>query len=177
MDLPTIPIRALPLLLAACAATPSVKPPSALEPGRGERLAMTVTAHGVQIYECRNSAGTVPQWTFVAPEADLFDAEGRRIGRHGAGPFWQADDGSRVVGQVKAQADAPAAGAIPWLLLATQSTGAPGLFSRVTSIQRIHTTGGLAPSAGCIPERVGTPARIPYTADYRLFVTHQETLK
>jgi hypothetical protein len=105
------------------------------------------------------------------PQADLFDAQGRLIGRHGTSPFWQAQDGSRVVGQVKARADAPVAGAIPWLLLSTQSTGTPGAFSRVASIQRIHTAGGLAPAAGCTPEHVGAAARIPYTADYRLFAT------
>jgi hypothetical protein len=34
-----------------------------------------------------------------APDADLFDEGGRRIGRHFAGPTWEAsDDGSKVIG-------------------------------------------------------------------------------
>jgi hypothetical protein len=32
----------------------------------------------------------------VAPEADLFDARGNRIGRHYAGPHWRSTDGSKI---------------------------------------------------------------------------------
>lgn len=161
------------LAVVGCGSTPARPVPDALRPAANEAVLMTISASGVQIYECRVAADAtkIPAWVFVAPEADLFDAEGRRIGRHGAGPVWQAQDGSRIVGQVRARADAPTAGAIPWLLLTTQSTGTPGAFSRVTSIQRIHTVGGLAPTLGCTPERASTPARIPYTADYRFFAT------
>jgi len=61
---------------------------------------MIVAARGVQIYECRvrKDAGAGYEWAFVAPEAELFDAKGNAIGRHGAGPTWQATDGSRIVG-------------------------------------------------------------------------------
>ena len=71
-----------------------------------------LVARGVQIYQCRAApaAASGPmQWVFVAPQADLFDADGRRVGRHFDGPRWQADDGSRIVGSVKARADAPRA--------------------------------------------------------------------
>jgi hypothetical protein len=47
------------------------------------------------------------KWTLKAPEADLFDANGRAIGRHYAGPTWELMDGSEVVGKFKARADAP----------------------------------------------------------------------
>src|SRR6202008_2724050 len=102
-------------IAAAGCATPAttVSVPEALKPGANESLAMVVAAKGVQIYECR--AG---QWAFVAPEAELFDASGRKIGRHYAGPQWESADGSRIAGTVKARADAPVPGAIPWLLLA-----------------------------------------------------------
>ena len=69
--------RLLPLLLAACAATPPAQPPApdALRPGPGETHALTVAAAGVQIYECRvGQNGGAPQWAFVAPDARLFDA-------------------------------------------------------------------------------------------------------
>lgn len=83
----------------------------------------------------------------------MLGADKARAGTHGAGPFWQALDGSKVNGSVKARADAPAgtgsAGAIPWLLLATESTGGRGKLAPVTHIQRINTAGGLAPSNGC----------------------------
>ena len=69
-------------------------------------------------------------------------------------------------------ADAPSAGAIPWLLLATQGSGPRGTFSGVTSIQRVRTVGGVAPAGGCHAGTTGTVTRIPYTADYRLFRTN-----
>ena len=152
----------------------SLDVPGPLRAAEHESLVGTVAARGVQIYQCRASA-TGAEWAFVAPDADLFDAEGRAVGRHGAGPFWEAADGSRVVGTVKARADAPAAGAVPWLLLSTRTTGPQGRFSRVTSIQRINTAGGLPPAAPCTPDTLGATARIDYTADYRLFAS--ENLK
>jgi hypothetical protein len=159
---------ALAVALAGCASHP-VAVPSALEPAAGESLAMVVPARGVQIYECRVTKDGKAEWAFVAPEAQLFDTRGNALGRHGAGPFWEAADGSRVVGTVKARADSPAAGAVPWLLLTTRSTGADGAFGRVTSIQRVNTAGGVAPAAGCTAQTAGKSARIDYTADYYLY--------
>jgi hypothetical protein len=132
---------------------------------------MVVGAKGVQIYECRakQDVGAGYEWAFVAPEAELYDALGRPIGSHGAGPVWQSADGSRVAGKVKSRADAPTAGTIPWLLLTTESTGPAGALSRITSIQRVNTTGGAAPAAPCTSETSGSKARVQYTADYRLF--------
>jgi hypothetical protein len=71
---------------------------------------------------------------------------------------------------VKARADAPVAGAVAWLLLATRADGPDGAFSKVTSIQRVNTAGGVAPATGCSPQTAGTTARIDYTADYHFFV-------
>jgi hypothetical protein len=75
------------------------------------------------------------------------------------------------VGTVKERADAPVGDAIPWLLLAARSVGPEGAFSRVTSIQRVNTVGGVAPATGCSQAAAGTPARINYTADYYFFTT------
>ena len=158
----------LSLLAAGCASTVPV--PDSLKPGANESLALIVPAKGVQIYECRaRKDGTGVEWAFVAPDADLFDTNGRPIGLHGAGPYWQARDGSRVVGTLQARADAPITSAIPWLLLTTKSTGPDGTFGKVTSIQRINTVGGIAPSTPCTRDATGTSARIDYTADYLLF--------
>ena len=157
------------VLSAACGSTELVLPDT-LRPAVTEALSTTVGARGVQIYECRaRKEGGSYEWAFVAPDAVLLDARGRAIGHHGAGPYWQAADGSRVVGTVKARADAAAAGAIPWLLLSTKSSGPVGAFSDVTSIQRVNTVGGVAPATPCTAQFAGTPARVPYTADYRLF--------
>ncbi|MES2957746.1 MAG: DUF3455 domain-containing protein [Pseudomonadota bacterium] len=157
--------------LAACA-SPLAEVPAALRPAAGEVHALTTAAWGVQIYECRATADAAPAWAFVAPEAELYDAQGRTIGRHGAGPFWQVADGSRVVGAVKARADAPVTGAIPWLLLSAQAdrlTGPQGSLSRITSIQRVNTAGGTAPVAGCSRSNLGAIAKVAYTADYHFF--------
>ena len=35
----------------------------------------------------------------AAPDASLLDAKGQVIGKHFAGPSWQANDGSIVVGE------------------------------------------------------------------------------
>jgi hypothetical protein len=165
----------LMLLVAACASPQPprliVRVPDKLVPGANESLVMIVPAKGVQIYECRARKDQVGEyeWAFVAPEADLFDARGNRIGRHYAGPHWESTDASKILGTVKERADAPVADAIPWLLLAAKSVGPEGSFSKVTSIQRVNTVGGVPPKAGCSQATAGTPARINYTADYYFF--------
>ena len=165
----------LPLFVAACASlqkpTPQVDVPDKLKPPASESLAMIVPAKGVQIYECRakkDQAGAY-DWAFVAPEADLFDTSGKKIGKHYAGPHWESTDGSKVAGTVKEQAAAPQADAIAWLLLVTKSVGTQGSFSRITSIQRVNTVGGVAPKTACSQSTVGTSGRVPYTADYYFF--------
>src|SRR5262245_65756498 len=89
----------LPLLVVACAGldkpTSTVNVPDKLKPSANEWLAVIVPAKGVQIYECRakkDQAGAY-EWTFVAPEADLFDTSGKKIGRHYAGPHWESKIG------------------------------------------------------------------------------------
>jgi Protein of unknown function (DUF3455) len=172
------PLFSMPFIvaaLAACASTPASPPvPDSLKPATSERAAFTRHARGVQIYRCDAADGGAFKWTFVAPEAQLFDgaASQTSLGTHGAGPFWQGNDGSRVIGKVKARADAANAAAdIPWLLLITTAEGPSGQMSTVKSIQRIETVGGVAPGSGCAtPADVGRQARVPYTADYVFFV-------
>jgi len=149
-------------LIAGCASTVPV--PDTLKPAANESLALIVPAKGVQIYECR--AG---KWVFVAPEAELFDRGGKKIGSHYAGPHWESADGSKIVGAVKQRADAPGAGNIPWLLLGTKSLGSEGAFSKVTSIQRVATVGGVAPADSCA--QAGAQARVDYSADYYFFTS------
>src|SRR5258708_17138171 len=168
-------VSSLTLLVAACASlqrpAATVNVPDKLKPPANESLAMIVAARGVQIYECRarkDQAGAY-EWAFVAPEADLFDGRGRKVGRHYAGPHWESVDGSKILGAVKERADAQVAGAIPWLLLTAKSVGPDGAFSRVKSIQRVNTAGGAAPTTDCSQATAATPARINYTADYYFF--------
>jgi hypothetical protein len=165
----------LAFLFAGCASlqplASAAEVPEKLKPGAGESLATAVHAKGVQIYECRartDAAGGY-EWAFVAPEADLFDAGGKRVGGHYAGPVWEAADGSKIQGALKEHADALVADAIPWLLLTAKSVGPEGAFSKFTSVQRVNTVGGVAPKGGCSQAAAGTPARINYTADYYFF--------
>ena len=163
------------LLVASCASVNAPAPvanvPAKLAPGPNESLAAIVPAKGVQIYECRAQKDRPGEyeWTFVAPEADLFDARGARIGKHYAGPHWESNDGSKIVGAVKERADAPQADAIPWLLLTAKSVGPAGSFVKVTSVQRVNTVGGVAPKDGCSRDTLGAMGRVGYTADYYLF--------
>jgi hypothetical protein len=158
----------LVLLLAGCATSASFAEnlktiPENLRPSAAESLKRIISAKGVQIYECRER-----KWMFVAPEADLYDERGNLVGRHYAGPQWEATgDGSKVLGTVRSRADAPQAGAIPWLLLSARSVGGSGYFSDVTSVQRVATVGGVAPAGEC--SGAGAQARVPYTADYYFF--------
>lgn len=133
---------------------------------------MWVKAQGVQIYECRAKRDdpTQYEWAFVGPEADLIDSKGNKVGRHYSGPTWEWNDGSRVVGSVKAHLPSEDAGAIPWLLLAAKDHAGNGMLSRVTSIQRLETSGGLAPVGGCGAANLGERRRVPYAASYCFYV-------
>jgi hypothetical protein len=162
-------------LLAGCASlsapAPDASVPAQLDPGPGHRVVTTLHARGVQVYECREAKDAAGRfaWTFIAPEAELFDASQRPSGLHGAGPSWQAPDGSRIVGTVRQRADASEPGAIPQLLLATHAEGPGGRFSNVVAVQRLNTHGGAAPDSTCTQANASQTVRVPYTADYRLF--------
>ena len=71
--------------------------PANLKAPDTEKLVMHLPAIGVQIYDCRIVDGKPAQWTFVAPEADLFEQPNMRlVGKHDAGPHWALMDGSKV---------------------------------------------------------------------------------
>jgi len=145
--------------------------PAPLQSPPTEVLSLTTQATGVQIYECsaKKDDPTQFEWLFKAPEAELFDSTGRRIGTHYAGPSWKAHDGSKVVGEVKARDNGPDATAIPWLLLSATSTSGTGVLSQTKSIQRVHTVGGKAPTADCNATQVGKETRVPYKATYYFY--------
>ncbi|MBI2741259.1 MAG: DUF3455 domain-containing protein [Rhodospirillales bacterium] len=132
---------------------------------KGAPLLLEVDADGVQIYACEAKDQGFA-WVFKAPEANLFDKQGRQIGTHFAGPSWKFADGS-VVGEVAARADAPARGAIPWLLLKPKSHEGAGVAANTAFIRRIDTRGGAAPTAGCDAAHKGEQARIRYSALYQ----------
>jgi len=57
--------------------------------------------------------------------------------------------------------------AVPWLVLDAVQADGPGIFEGTKFIQRVETSGGLAPSTP--PARIGEQVRIPYTAEYYFF--------
>lgn len=72
------------------------------QPPANEQLFLQVHAKGDQVYTCKNDAAQFT-WTLKAPEAQLFDKDGKPFGKHFAGPSWEANDGSRVSGQSRCQ--------------------------------------------------------------------------
>jgi hypothetical protein len=133
---------------------------------QGAPVLLEVAADGVQIYACE-AKGQGFEWAFKAPEATLFDAKGLQVGTHFAGPSWKAADGSLVVGEVAGRADAPAGGAIPWLLLRAKSKEGSGVLSTVAFIRRVDTKGGIAPASGCDAAHNGAQDRVRYYALYQ----------
>jgi hypothetical protein len=71
--------------------------PSAIAVASGQRVLLKASATGVQIYTCKptESAPDAYEWTLKAPEADLFDDKGQKIGKHYGGPTWESTDGEQ----------------------------------------------------------------------------------
>ena len=134
-----------------------------LQPPAGNRAFFRVFAEGVQIYRWNGTS-----WVFVAPEADLFASPGGTglVGIHYAGPTWESLSGSKVVGTVDQRCTVDPDD-IQWLLLRAVSSEGPGVFAGVTYIQRLNTSGGIAPT---VPgTTTGEIARVPYTTEYYFY--------
>lgn len=132
-------------------------------------------ATGVQIYQVKQSA-TDPSsysWVNIAPSATLYEdpAYTKEIGTHFGGPSWQFTKGrykdEKVVAK-KLKDVIVDATAVPWLLLqAVDSLSSAG--NKIAYIQRVCTTGGLAPSMPANESNVGQVVNVPYTATYLFY--------
>ena len=133
---------------------------ASLDVSATNKVAMHAYAVGVQIYRWNGTA-----WVFVAPAAVLYANEDHdgEVGTHYAGPTWESNSGSKVVG-LRLAGCTPDPNSIPWLLLAAVASEGPGILHRVTYIQRVNTVGGLAPATP--GSAVGQEAQVPYTAEY-----------
>ena len=149
----TAPLLALLLMAAAAYAhgdrhkdRPPKVPPDLQVPA-GNELQFHASGVGVQIYvwTANPTNAALSSWVFKAPHAVLFHREECVVGIHFAGPTWEANDGSKVVGARVASSTVDS-NAIPWLLLQAASTGGVGILADTTYIQRVNTVGGLAPS-------------------------------
>jgi Protein of unknown function (DUF3455) len=165
-----MPLALMALLAGCAAASPETRAevPESLRIAADPSPALRTHGVGVQIYRCladKENAARF-EWQLLAPEADLFDHAGKKLGRHYAGPTWEALDGSVVTGEVAARADSPDPGSIAWLLLRAKTTSGRGIFGDVRFIQRLRTVGGSAPAGGCSPGTAGSEVRVRYSADY-----------
>ncbi len=139
-------------------------------PGGNTRTA-TYYAEGVQKYKAQAKAGSSPivyEWVFVAPKADLYDATNKKVGTHGAGPYWVLSPVDSIFAQqfTPVKSVTPDANSIPWLQLMPKAGKVPtGAFSNVNYIQRIATRGGKAPATA--PASATDTVDVLYTAVYR----------
>lgn len=155
--------------LSACATSKASTLPANLAVPATNAERLSAAAKGTQNYACqpKKDAADTFEWAFTAPEADLFDEAGNKLGTHFAGPTWQMNDGSKVVGTVKEKAPSP--GSIPWLLLEAKTSEGPGRLAGVTFIQRVDTEGGKPPETGCDAAHAGEVRKVPYRATYHFF--------
>lgn len=140
--------------------------PAAIRPPASLSVYLEIPAKGVQIYACGKNDKSECVWLHKGPDAELFDTAGKPFGKHYGGPAWEAPDGGKVTGALKASVPAPQPSDIPWLLLDIKSSDGKGVFTEAKAILRIATKGGLAPSISCDDATDGKVVRVPYTATY-----------
>lgn len=142
----------------------------------GQSLLLLVRAEGVQIYGAtlKASSPAAYEWRLKAPRATLFDQDHKKVGAHTAGPTWELNDGSKVVGAQPPmqRVDSANADNVAWLLLEAKSHEGTGLLSRVTYILRVDTSGGIAPAK--LPTKDGQEVQVKYRATY-LFLAADRT--
>ena len=186
------------LVLAACLAAAAALSAPAPSPAAGEPAPTPVPANlevpsgnvvfhvahalGTQNYLCLpRTSGTGLGWTFIGPQATLFDAELEQVMTHFlsvnpadgvARATWQdSRDSSAVWAAAIASSTDPSyvtPGAIPWLLLQVKGAAAGpdggDRMTKTTYIQRVNTVEGSAPAGDC--PSVGARAFVPYATDY-----------
>ena len=149
------------LAAAAGAGAASAQVPAAIA-APGETAVVTLHAEGAQVYECKAGSDGKLAWAFREPIATLV-LDGKTVGRHYAGPNWEHMDGSAVVGKAVGNAPGKTASDIPWLKLEVTAHRGSGVFSGVSTVQRINTAGGVFTGA-C--DKAGAFHSAPYAADY-----------
>jgi len=127
---------------------------------------LKLAARGAQVFRCEKRDGQ-GAWVFRQPDAELLDAAGKVVGRHGANFSFEHVDGSRLVATIAAHDEAPKPTDLRWLLMTTRSFG-KGAFEGVTHVQRINTAGGMPP-ASCDAAHAGRVLRIDFTSDFLFY--------
>jgi len=181
-------LAARPLDVLARDGRPSVPSvPAGLEVSSAHRPYLVGHAVGTQNYICIQKANGAFAWNPWGPQATLFSNDDEQVITHYLSanpdesgeqrPTWQhSKDSSQIWAMPIASSSDPAfaeTGAIPWLLLrvvgdANGPTGGRRL-GKTSYIQRVNTSGGLAPTAGCGSGNIGARALVPYTTDYYFY--------
>ena len=144
--------------------------PSLLEVGEGFEVSFHAYAEGVQVYVSTQTAPGVYGWVLKEPIATLYSnaAHTGVVGTHYAGPTWESNSGSTVIG-TRLESVTVDPTAIAWLKLGAVTESGPGIFDNTTHIQRINTVGGKAPATGANASNVGEEIQIAYTAEYYFY--------
>lgn len=159
----------IPINMHADAAAPLDVPASIQVPDDVAYLFQT-KASGYQIYRCEADTEGGYRWALKAPDATLYDDQGNTFGSHYAGPIWQANDGSHIVGEVAAKVASPDdANAVAWLLVKVKARAGDGIFNNVTYINRVNTEGGQTPENTCNTTRLGDEYRARYSTVYYFY--------
>jgi hypothetical protein len=132
----------------------------------GHEPVLSLAARGVQVFRCEKRDGQ-GIWVFRQPDAELLDATGKVVGRHGANFSFEHVDGSRLVASIAAHDEAPKPTDLRWLLMTTRSFG-KGAFDGVTHVQRINTNGGMPP-ARCDAAQAGRVLRVDFNSDFLFY--------
>jgi hypothetical protein len=146
---------AVPLSAAAAELPEAIAAP-------GETMVTRLHAEGAQVYECKPNASGQLAWQFREPVATLIDGN-KTVGRHYAGPHWEFADGSIIQARAAGRAPGATPQDIPLLKLEVTARRGDGLFSEVTTVQRLATQGGVVEGA-CAS--AGELKSVPYAADY-----------
>jgi hypothetical protein len=156
-----VALSAALLLGLSAGAMADDKPLPATIAAPGETVVLTVHAVGLQLYECKPGTDGKFAWAFTAPQATL-TADGKVVGKHGAGPSWELTDGSGITAKAVGNASGTTEKDIPWLKLEVTSHKGAGQLDGVTTVQRINTVGGVM-KGSCDRAR---GEGMPYEADY-----------
>ncbi|MBU2664117.1 DUF3455 domain-containing protein [Actinoplanes bogorensis] len=133
---------------------PEIKPPDGSKP-----IGAYIVTNGTQNYKCDPATLTFEKTS--TPEAQLIGTGGRL--HHFGGPTWESlRDGSKVT--AKKAGEKARQGTIAELLLKVeQPTTGNGVLSKATYINRLLTSGGVAPTTPC---KTGDVASVKYGAVY-----------
>lgn len=135
----------------------AIKPPAGSRP-----IGAYLVANGTQNYTCVVPAGaTTGGYTAAStPEAQLIGTGGKV--HHFGGPSWQSERDNSLVTATKVNQNT-VTGAIPELLLQAATHTGTGIMSKVDYINRLYTSGGVAPTTSCT---AGQVVKVSYKAVY-----------